>query len=215
MERGREHCWKGFELKGEGKRSTVDHLSTTSISGACYNLLPPLASPTSDSSQSLLLPWERKTRKRHEEKLCTPAVEYEIITALSHLSCEIGLVWHYMFSPPDVQQQVSAQQLRIAVDRGICIMDHTWEVHGFTDTVAFGFCLLEYFPNLHIGVTGIVCYATNLNAAELLKQMSVVNNKRILLETDAPYMVLANVYGPLEPKQSRLPFAFVDDSLDS
>ncbi len=47
----------------------------------------------------------------------------------------------------------------------------------------------------------------NLNTAELLKQMSANDNERILLETDAPYMVPANVYDTLEPKQSRLPFS--------
>ncbi|PBK59227.1 Metallo-dependent hydrolase [Armillaria solidipes] len=167
----------------------------------------------------------------HEAKLYTPAVESGILTALSHPSCvglgEIGLDYHYTLSPPDVQQRVFTQQLRIAVDRGIPITVHTREaeedterilkeivpkdhrvhIHCFTDTAAFGLRLLEYFLNLHIGVTGVVCYASNLNTAELLKQMSATNNKRILLETDVPYMVPANVYGALEPKQSRLPFS--------
>ncbi|PBK82694.1 Metallo-dependent hydrolase [Armillaria gallica] len=147
----------------------------------------------------------------HEAKSYTPAVESEILTALSHPSCvglaEIGLDYHYTFSLPDVQQRVFAQQLRIAVDRGIPITDHRLHIHCFTDTAAFGLRLLEYFPNLHIGVTGVVCYATNLNTAELFKQMSATDNTRILLETDAPYMVPANVYDALEPKQSRLPFS--------
>ncbi|KAK0462579.1 Metallo-dependent hydrolase [Desarmillaria tabescens] len=167
----------------------------------------------------------------HEAKSYTPAVESEILTALEHSACvglgEIGLDYHYTLSPPDVQQRVFAQQLRIAVDRGIPITVHTREaeedterimkeivpkdhrvhIHCFTDTAAFGLRLLEYFPNLHIGVTGVVCYASNLNTSDLLKQMAASGNKRILLETDAPYMVPANVYGALEPKQSRLPFS--------
>ncbi|KAK0440847.1 hypothetical protein EV421DRAFT_1737158 [Armillaria borealis] len=61
----------------------------------------------------------------------------------------------------------------------------------------FGLRLIEYVPNLHIGVTKgvpqlgrkvaavVVCCASNLNTAELLEQMS---NKRILLESDVPYM---------------------------
>ncbi|KAK0199546.1 hypothetical protein DFS33DRAFT_1388510 [Desarmillaria ectypa] len=167
----------------------------------------------------------------HEAKSYTPAVESEILTALSHPSCvglgEIGLDYHYTLSPPDVQQRVFAQQLRIAVDRGIPITVHTREaeedterimkeivpkdhrvhIHCFTDTPAFGLRLLESFPNLHIGVTGVVCYASNINTAELLKQMTATDNKRFLLETDAPYMVPANVYDALEPRQSRLPFS--------
>ncbi|KAK0239609.1 hypothetical protein EDD85DRAFT_920113 [Armillaria nabsnona] len=142
----------------------------------------------------------------HEAKSYTPTVKSEILTALSHPSC-VGL---------EVQQRVFAQQLRIAVDRAeedterimkeIVPKDHWVHIHSFTDT-AFGLRLLDYFPNLHIGVTGVVYYAMNLNTAELLKQMLASDNKRILLETDAPCMVPANVYDALEPKQSRLPFS--------
>ncbi|SJL04279.1 uncharacterized protein ARMOST_07640 [Armillaria ostoyae] len=64
--------------------------------------------------------------------------------------------------------------------------DHRVHIHCFTDAAAFGLRLLDYFPTLHIGVTA------NLNTAELLKQMSANDNKRFLLETDAPYMVPAN-----------------------
>ncbi|KAK0482517.1 hypothetical protein IW261DRAFT_1562224 [Armillaria novae-zelandiae] len=60
------------------------------------------------------------------------------------------------------------------------------------------------FLDLHIGVTGVVCYATNLNTAERFKQMSVNGNERILLETDTLYTVPASVYGALQPK---LPFS--------
>ncbi|PBK93077.1 hypothetical protein ARMGADRAFT_1046115 [Armillaria gallica] len=143
--------------------------------------------------------WEGIQYRFVTAKSYTPTVESEILT-LSHPSC-VGL---------DVQQQVFAQQLRIAVDHGIPIMVQTREaeedteritkeivpnnrqvcIHYFTNTV-FGLCLLDYFSNLHIGVTGVVCYATNLNTAELLKQMSANDN---------------NVYDALEPKQSRLPF---------
>ncbi|SJL11823.1 uncharacterized protein ARMOST_15234 [Armillaria ostoyae] len=166
----------------------------------------------------------------HEAKSYTPAVESEISLHCRILPASVWVRSDWIItthSPPDVQQWVFTQQLRIAVDRGIPITVHTREaeedterimkeivpkdhrvhIHCFTDTAAFGLRLLEYFPNLHIGVTGVVCYATNLNTAELLKQMSANDNKRILLETDAPYMVPANVYGALEPKQSRLPFS--------
>ncbi len=47
----------------------------------------------------------------------------------------------------------------------------------------------------------------NLNTAEPLKQMLATDNRWILLETDMLYMVPANVYGMLEPNQSRFPFS--------
>ncbi|PBK84827.1 hypothetical protein ARMGADRAFT_1087987 [Armillaria gallica] len=111
---------------------------------------------------------------------------------------EIGSDYHYMLLPPDVQQRVFAQQLPIAVKRGVPI---TVRIHCFTDVAAFGLCLPEYFPNLYIDMTGVICYALNLNAAELLTQMSAADNKRNLLETEAPYMVPKNVYSALELKQ--------------
>ncbi|KAK0245009.1 hypothetical protein EDD85DRAFT_754883, partial [Armillaria nabsnona] len=127
---------------------------------------------------------------------------------------KIGLDYHYTLSPPDVQQRIFTQQLPIAVKRGIPITVHTGgnyegdrtrggyrvRIHCFTDVAAFGLCLPKYFPNLHIGTTSVVSYASNLNTAELLTQMSAADNKRILLETDAPYMVPENVYSALELK---------------
>ncbi|KAK0437713.1 uncharacterized protein EV420DRAFT_1280533, partial [Desarmillaria tabescens] len=165
-------------------------------------------------------------------------VESEILKTLSHPSCfgldEIGLDHQYTFSPLDVQQTVFAQQLPIAMDRGIsrsqqqCIhekqrriqrksprksyprttrydcLNHPpsfqanvylqVHVHYFT----FDLGLLWYFPHLRMGLTAVVCYSQHCQT------MSAANNKRILLETDAPSVVLANVYGTL---QSRLPFS--------
>ncbi|KAG7440226.1 uncharacterized protein BT62DRAFT_1012875 [Guyanagaster necrorhizus] len=92
----------------------------------------------------------------------------------------------------------------VSIHTNICIQVH---IHYFTATFGLRLRLLDHFPNLHIGMTGVVCYASNSNTAELLKQMAATDNKRILLETGAPFMVPANVYGALEPKQSRLPFS--------
>ncbi|KAK0229014.1 hypothetical protein IW262DRAFT_654764 [Armillaria fumosa] len=90
-----------------------------------------------------------------------------------------------------------------------CIVpkDHRVHIHCFTDTPTFGLCLLEYFPNLHIGLTGVVCYTTKFNNADFLKQMAASDNKRILLETDVPYLVLVNLCDALKPKQLKPPFS--------
>lgn len=62
--------------------------------------------------------------------------------------------------------------------------------------------------------SGVVSYSTNLNTANLLRQMlktdprSGTSPLRILLETDAPYMIPANLYASLtspDMKGKRLP----------
>ncbi|KAK0440854.1 hypothetical protein EV421DRAFT_1815359 [Armillaria borealis] len=94
---------------------------------------------------------------------------------------------------PDVQQRVFTQQLRIAVDRGIPITVHTREAEEDTDRIT-NEIMRGPIPHslLHHSASAssksahrLACYAWNLNIAELPEQMS---NKRILLETDMPYM---------------------------
>ncbi|KAK0217814.1 Metallo-dependent hydrolase [Armillaria fumosa] len=157
----------------------------------------------------------------HEAKYYTPAVEAEITTALSHPLCvglgEIGLDYHYTRSPQDVQKTVFAQQLKPKkterIMKEIIPKDHPVHVHCFTDSPDFALRLLSHFPNLHIGITGVVTFSTNLNTADLLRQMVRSRDTfRIVLETDAPYMVPSNVYpallaDPAFTKQTRLPLS--------
>ena len=50
---------------------------------------------------------------------------------------------------------------------------------------------LKYFPNLCIGVTGLLTntYATNVN--EMVKNIPI---ERLLLETDSPFFIPNEVY---------------------
>ena len=68
------------------------------------------------------------------------------------------------------------------------------------DSPEFSQRLLDHFSNLYIGITGVVTYSTNLNTSSLLRLMSISSSSsrlRILLETDAPYMVPSNIYPAL------------------
>ncbi|KAL0948750.1 hypothetical protein HGRIS_008883 [Hohenbuehelia grisea] len=95
-------------------------------------------------------------------------------------------------------------------------------IHCFTDTPEFAQRLLDHFPNLYIGITGVITYSSNLNTSATIKNMiqppsepqseatsdrpptatgeslpstSIPRGRlRILLETDAPYMVPGNIY---------------------
>ncbi|KAF8435447.1 hypothetical protein L210DRAFT_856916 [Boletus edulis BED1] len=180
----------------------------------------------------------------HEAKLYDDAVERSILEAMTHSRCvgwgEIGLDYHYDNSPRDVQQRVFARQLRAAVQLGKPLTIHTREaeedterilkeevpvdhkihIHCFTDTPEFAQRLLTHFPNLYIGITGVISYSTNTNTAALVRQMIQTGagpgaaspdgdkdkpGPRILLETDAPFMVPSNIYASLPEVKGRLP----------
>ncbi|KAG6824322.1 hypothetical protein H0H93_002202, partial [Arthromyces matolae] len=67
--------------------------------------------------------------------------------------------------------------------------------------------LLDHFPNLRIGITGVITFATNANTSAVIQNMVSQSSGplRILLETDAPYMVPANLYESLEGMKGKLP----------
>ncbi|KAJ7251127.1 hypothetical protein B0H12DRAFT_1119685 [Mycena haematopus] len=165
----------------------------------------------------------------HEARLYTDAVEADILEAMGHPRCvgwgEIGLDYHYDNSPREVQREVFARQLRCAVRLNKPLTIHTREadadtecilkenvpkehkihIHCFTDSPAFAQRLLEWFPNLYIGITGVITYSTNTDTSTTVRNMfaspaspsapgDIDPRLRILLETDAPYMVPAPIY---------------------
>lgn len=170
----------------------------------------------------------------HEAKLYTDEVENRILEAMSHPRCvgwgEIGLDYHYDNSPREIQQEVLVRQLRQAVrlNKPITIhtreaeddterilkeevpKDHRIHVHCFTDSPEWASRMLDHFPNLFIGITGVITYSSNLNTSATIRKMlsppsptsytSPSSNfkpdpssLRIILETDAPYMVPSNL----------------------
>jgi TatD DNase family protein len=84
--------------------------------------------------------------------------------------------------------------------------------------------MLAHFPNLYIGITGtlghlcihsfliehtsagVITYSSNLNTATVIREMMPSASLRIVLETDAPYMVPNNIYQSIpEFKGKRIP----------
>jgi TatD DNase family protein len=122
-------------------------------------------------------------------------------TPLCRAVGEIGLDYHYDFSPREVQREVFVEQLRLAKAAGKPIIIHTreaWEdtlevlhrewsgagiIHCFTgdeaqarEALAMGF---------HLSFGGVVTF----NKAENVRQAaSIVPDDRLLVETDAPYL---------------------------
>lgn len=166
----------------------------------------------------------------HEAKHYNDEVEKNILEAMAHPRCvgwgEIGLDYHYDHSPRQIQQEVFTRQLRKAVELRKPLTIHTREaeedterilkaevpvdyrihVHCFTDSPEFAQRLLDHFPNLHIGITGVISYSTNVNTSATVRHMvSRPEGPRFLLETDAPYMVPGNIYNSLPGFKGRLP----------
>ncbi len=116
---------------------------------------------------------------------------------------EIGLDYHYDFSPRDVQRRVFAEQLELAKRLGKKVVVHTREAFDDTlailiesgvpgDRIVLHSCT-ESAANISkalgfgtsIGFSGIVTFSKtgDLRAASLL-----VPDDRLLIETDAPFL---------------------------
>lgn len=116
---------------------------------------------------------------------------------------EIGLDYHYNFSPPADQQRVFAEQLDLAKRLGKKIVIHTREAfddtlailrdsgvdmqrvvfHSFTRGPADGQKLIDMGATLSF--SGI---ATFSSTKELRQTAAITPDDRILIETDSPYL---------------------------
>ncbi len=116
---------------------------------------------------------------------------------------EIGLDYHYDFSPRDVQRRVFAEQLALAKRLGKPVVIHTREAfadtlaalaasgvdarrvvfHSFTGPPAEAGRALDLGAT--IGFSGIVTFK---KAAETRASAALVPEDRLLVETDAPYL---------------------------
>jgi TatD DNase family protein len=116
---------------------------------------------------------------------------------------EIGLDYHYDFSPRDVQQQVFRAQLRVARELDLPVVIHTREaehdtlailreeggapvrgvLHCFTGTPALADAGLAL--GLYISVAGILTFP---KAQELRDTVARVPLERLLVETDSPFL---------------------------
>ena len=144
----------------------------------------------------------------HEAAKADEATWTDLIPLTAHPKVvavgEIGLDYHYNFSPPETQRQVFVRQLEIARDANLPIVIHTRE--AWEDT----FAILEaHWPvsgpggimhcfsggpveaerslalGFHISFSGIVTYPKALEVQEAAK---LVPLDKLLVETDAPYL---------------------------
>lgn len=113
---------------------------------------------------------------------------------------EIGLDYHYDFSPRDIQISVFELQLKTALELDLPVIVHDREahadtmrllkrykprgiVHCYSGSAEMARDLLEL--GLYIGFTGVVTFK---NARKTLEAVAAVPVDRLLVETDCPYM---------------------------
>lgn len=113
---------------------------------------------------------------------------------------EIGLDYHYDFSPRDVQKSVFEQQLRLAKEKDLPVIIHDREahedtmlllkkyrpkgvVHCFSGSVEMAKEVVKF--GMYIGLGGAVTFK---NAKKPVSVAAVVPEDRLLIETDCPYM---------------------------
>ncbi|MEG2596792.1 MAG: TatD family hydrolase [Oscillospiraceae bacterium] len=126
----------------------------------------------------------------------TEMLSHEKVVALG----EIGLDYHYDFSPKETQIEVFDRQLQLAQNLDIPVIIHTREatedtlrllskyqlrgvVHCYTGSAETAKMLLKM--GYHIGFTGVITFQ---NARRVVEACNMVPLDRILLETDCPYM---------------------------
>jgi TatD DNase family protein len=140
----------------------------------------------------------------HEAKDAPDDLEAQLDGLFSYEKCkavgEIGLDYHYDFSPRDTQKAVFERQLAYAVEQDLPVIIHDREAHQ--DVIAL---LRKHKPRgvmhcfsgsaetareilalgMYIGFTGVVTFR---NARRALEALAVIPPERLLVETDCPYM---------------------------
>jgi TatD DNase family protein len=116
---------------------------------------------------------------------------------------EIGLDYHYDFSPREVQQVVFRAQVRLARELGLPVIIHSREadedtiailedegggdvtgvLHCFTGTAALARAALAL--GFYLSVAGIVTFPKAVDLRETLKAVPL---DRLLTETDSPFL---------------------------
>jgi len=141
----------------------------------------------------------------HDSKSMDDGTVSELKELLSHPKAvavgEIGLDYHYDFSPRDVQKKRFREQLELARQLGKPVIIHEREalqdtlniVRDYSDLVGVFHCFsgsLETAKIIldlgwYLSFTGVITFKNARRALEVLENMPA---ERIMLETDCPYL---------------------------
>ena len=150
-------------------------------------------------------PHEAKDAPENLEECIEEILKNEKVKAIG----EIGLDYHYDFSPRDVQKEIFIRQIELSKKLGYPVIIHDREAHGDCMDI-----IREYKPHgimhsfsgsaemardlvrlgFYISFSGSVTFK---NASNILEAVKVVPDDKILVETDAPYLAPVPYRGKL------------------
>ena len=230
-----EYVFERFKHRGSFSEFMDTHAYPQNFEGCISTFCDPTAfSPSFGIWKSLLSEprvWGTFGTHPHNAKYYhSSSLEEKMLKCLSHPKCvavgEIGLDYApHSPSSPEIQKSVLKIQLELAVrlekpvilhcrdaeedllEILVSTLPRDWRLHlhCFTGTTEMAKKFLKTFPNLYIGVCGNVTYeSTPVQAIA-----AAVPLERMLLETDAPYMVPRNLPKHLQQNRFSHPsFAF-------
>jgi TatD DNase family protein len=133
-----------------------------------------------------------------ENKIRQLAQEEEKLIAIG----EIGLDYHYLYCPVEVQQRVFRQQLMLAEELSLPVVMHSREAeadtlnilkeipvkslgvaHSFTSSFEMARTLVEM--GWYLGINGIVTFKNTEDLREVVRWLPL---EKLLLETDSPFL---------------------------
>lgn len=147
----------------------------------------------------------------HEAGLYDEALQTKLLMLSQHAKVigwgEIGLDYHYDYSPRDAQRDVFRRQLALALERRLPVIIHTREaeddtiailkdswadqggdqiggvIHCFTSTQQLADAALEI--GFYISFSGVLTFKTAVEIRSVAKSVPL---DRLLIETDCPYL---------------------------
>ena len=230
-----EYVFERFRHQGTFAEFTSKHHYPENFEGCITTFCDPMAfSPSFGIWQSLLREpnvWATFGTHPHNARYYhSSSLEEKMLAGLSHPKCvalgEIGLDYApHTPSPAEVQKVVLTRQLELAVQLDKPVILHCrdaeedlfdilsstvprqWRIHlhCFTGSLEMARKFLRTFQNLFIGVCGNVTY----DSTRVRTLAAGLPLDRLLLETDAPYMVPRNLPQHLRSNKFSHPsFAF-------
>lgn len=141
----------------------------------------------------------------HEAEEATEADYLELERLCAHEKAvaigEIGLDYHYDFSPREVQKEAFVRQMELAERLGMPVVIHDREAHKDCVDIATSFkgvtgvfhsfsgsaetAKILQRAGWYISFSGVVTFK---NARQAVEAVSAVANDRLLVETDCPYL---------------------------
>ena len=115
------------------------------------------------------------------------AVEAYLLDKLRHPKVlalgEIGLDYHWMTAPKDVQERVFRRQIQLSKELNLPFVVHTRDMHSYSGSLEMAERFIEL--GLMISFSGVVTFKKATDIQEAAQNLPL---DKILVETDAPYL---------------------------